>query len=255
MAKFSLPHAPAPRAYGILAPPIPRPLDLVADDVVDPIGGDEEDPVCVLCSRGYLKGLVLCQPLRDLRESILGFVQAFVDSIQHSSGGGGLINARSSTGSLGAASGAALHRFSLVGLFAGINQPNHHTIGHALILLCWAFVVWDSNHSKNSTSAADEKFSTKFSVASRNTLLRFLALFVARFGGVRPLVDILGDVWPLRRGGARIYIPLSPRTHDQVPRCRLQPDQPAPRTPRTSSRSVYTSGRLKAYQLGDQRGT
>src|SRR5215212_8613962 len=98
MAKFSLPHAPAPRAYGILAPPIPRPLDLVADDVVDPIGGDEEDPVCVLCSRGYLKGLVLCQPLRDLRESILGFVQAFVDSIQHSSGGGGLIDARSSTG-------------------------------------------------------------------------------------------------------------------------------------------------------------
>jgi hypothetical protein len=34
------------RAYGTLAPPIPRPLDGVADDVVDSIGGDEEDPVC-----------------------------------------------------------------------------------------------------------------------------------------------------------------------------------------------------------------
>src|SRR5215216_3416605 len=243
------------RAYGILAPPIHRPLDLVADDVVNPIGGDEEDSVCVLYSRGYLKGLVLSQFVRDLRESLLGFVQGFVDSIQHTSGGGRLINTRSSTWGLRAASGGALHRFSLVGLLAGINRPYHHTICHALILLCWAFVVWDSKHSKNSSSAADDKFSTKFSVASRNTLLRFFALFVARFGGVAPLVDILGDVWPLRRGGARIYIPLSPRTHDQVPRCRLQPDQPAPRTPRTSSRSVYTSGRLKAYQLGDQRGT
>src|SRR5215208_3232844 len=131
MAKFSLPRAPAPRAYGILAPPVPRPLDLVADDVVDPIGGDEEDPVCVLCSRGYLKGLVLSQLLGDLRESILGFVQAFVEAIQHTSGGGGLIDARSSTGGLGAASGGALHRFSLVGLLAGINQPYHHTISHS----------------------------------------------------------------------------------------------------------------------------
>src|SRR5215217_7540965 len=111
MAKFSLPHAPAPRAYGILAPPIPRPLDLVADDVVDPIGGDEEDPVCVLCSRSYLEGLILSQFVRDLREGLLGFVQAFIDSIEHTSEGRGLINARSSTWGLGAASGSALHRF------------------------------------------------------------------------------------------------------------------------------------------------
>jgi hypothetical protein len=76
---------------GTLAPPIDRPLDLVADDVVDPIGGDEEGPVCVHCSRGYLKGLVLSQLGRDLRESILGFVQALIDSVHHTSEGWGLI--------------------------------------------------------------------------------------------------------------------------------------------------------------------
>jgi hypothetical protein len=54
--------------YGILAPLIHWPLDLGADDVVDPIGGDEEDPVFVLCSRGYLERLVLSQLVRDLRE-------------------------------------------------------------------------------------------------------------------------------------------------------------------------------------------
>src|SRR5215217_8977945 len=139
MAKFSLPHAPAPRAYGILAPPIPRPLDLGADDVVDPIGGDEEDPVCVLCSRGYLEGLVLSQLVRDLGERLLGFIQAFIDSIQHTSEGWRLINARSSTGGLGASGGGALHRFYLMRLFAGVNQPYHHTISHALILLCFGF--------------------------------------------------------------------------------------------------------------------
>src|SRR5215217_5447550 len=128
------------RAYGTLGPPIDRPLDLVADDVVDPIGGDEEGPVCVLCSRGYLKGLVLSQLLRDLRESILGFVWAFIDSIDHTSEGRGLINARSSTGGLGTASGGALHRFSLVRLLAGIDQPYHHTISHVLILLCCALL-------------------------------------------------------------------------------------------------------------------
>src|SRR5215218_10882615 len=141
MAKFSLPHAPAPRAYGILAPPIPRPLDLVADDVVDPVGGDEEDPVCVLYSRGYLKGLVLSQLLRDLRESSLGFIQAFIDSIHHTSKGGRLVNARSGAWSLGAARGGALHRFFLVRLLAGINQPYHHTVSHALVLLCYASLV------------------------------------------------------------------------------------------------------------------
>src|SRR5215203_6355622 len=128
-------------AQGILTAPIPRPLDVVADDVVYPIGGDEEDPVCVLCSRGYFKRLVLSQLVRDLRESLLGFVQAFIDSIYHTSEGGGLINARSSAGGLGAASGGALPRFLLVRLLAGVNQPYHHTIGHALILLCRAFCM------------------------------------------------------------------------------------------------------------------
>src|SRR5215203_1303826 len=116
----------------LLLVPIPRPLDLVADDVVDSIGRDEEDPVCVLCSRGYLKGLVLSQLVRDLRESLLRFIQAFIDSIQHTSEGGGLIHARSSTGSLGAASSGALHRFWLVRLLARINQPYHHTVGHGI---------------------------------------------------------------------------------------------------------------------------
>src|SRR5215210_5639034 len=128
------------RSYRTLAPPIHRPLDLVADDVVDPIGGDEENPVCVLYSRGYLEGLILSQSVRDLREGLLGFVQAFIDSIHHTSEGGRLINARSSTWGLGAASGSALHRFWLVRLLAGVNQPYHHTISHALILLCWAFL-------------------------------------------------------------------------------------------------------------------
>src|SRR5215217_8100113 len=127
-------------AQGILTAPIPRPLDLVADDIVDSMDGDEEDPVCVLCSRGYFKRLVLSQFVRDLRESLLGFVQAFIDSIHHPSEGRGLINARSSTGGLGAPSGGALHRFCLVRLLAGVNQPYHHTVSHALILLCWAFL-------------------------------------------------------------------------------------------------------------------
>jgi hypothetical protein len=69
---------------------------------------------------------------RDLRESILGFIQAFIDSIHHTSEGGGLINPRGSTGGQGAASGGALHRLFLVGLLAGVNQPYHHTISHAL---------------------------------------------------------------------------------------------------------------------------
>jgi hypothetical protein len=43
----------------------------------------------------------------------------------------------------------------------------------------------------------------KFSVASRITLLNLLALFVATFGGVTPMVDNLRDVRPPRRGGAR----------------------------------------------------
>src|SRR5215217_927775 len=126
--------------YGTLAPLIHRPLDLGADNVVDPIGGDEEDPVCVLWCGAYLKRLVLSQLVRDLREGLLGFIQAFIDSIHHTSEGRGLINARSSTGGLGAASGGALHRFCLVRLLAGVNQPYHHTISHALILLCWAFL-------------------------------------------------------------------------------------------------------------------
>jgi hypothetical protein len=43
----------------------------------------------------------------------------------------------------------------------------------------------------------------KFSVTSRNTLLRFLALFVAKFDSVTPMVDNLRDVRPPRRGEAR----------------------------------------------------
>src|SRR5829696_391574 len=42
--------------------------------------------------------------------------------------------------------------------------------------------VSGSNHSKNSSSGTDEKFSPKSSVASRNVLLYLLALFVAMFG-------------------------------------------------------------------------
>src|SRR5215212_5429197 len=99
------------------------------------MNGDEEGPVCVLCSRSYLKGLVLSQLVGDLREGLLGFIQAFVDSIDHTSEGGGLINTRSSAWSLGAPSGSALHCCSLMRLLAGINQPYHHTISHALILL------------------------------------------------------------------------------------------------------------------------
>src|SRR5215203_5560268 len=140
LPSFSLRSCPM-RSYRTLAPPIHRPLDGVADDVVNPIGGDEEDPVCVLSSGGYLQGLVLSQLLRDLRESLLGFIQAFIDSIHHTSEGGGLINARSSTRGLGTASGGALHRFSLMRLLAWVNQPYHHTMSHALTLLCCAFCV------------------------------------------------------------------------------------------------------------------
>src|SRR5215211_4120163 len=104
------------------------------------MGGDEGDPVCVLWSRAYLEGLVLSELLRDLREGLLGFIQAFINSIHHTSEGRRLINARSSTGGLGAASGGALHRFSLMRLLAGVNQPYHHTISHALILLCFGFL-------------------------------------------------------------------------------------------------------------------
>jgi hypothetical protein len=42
-----------------------------------------------LCSRGYLKGLVLLQLVRALRESILGFIEAFVNSLHHTSKSGG----------------------------------------------------------------------------------------------------------------------------------------------------------------------
>src|SRR5215212_3345720 len=83
----------------LLLVPIPRTLYIGADDVVDPMGGDEGDPVCVLCSRGYLEGLVLSELGGDLREGLLGFIQAFIDSIHHTSEGGGLINSRSCTGS------------------------------------------------------------------------------------------------------------------------------------------------------------
>jgi hypothetical protein len=58
--------------------------------------------------------------------------------------------------------------------------------------------VSDSNHSKNSSSGADEKFSTKFGVTSRNTLLRYLALFVATFGGVIPMADNLREMFGRR---------------------------------------------------------
>jgi hypothetical protein len=120
------------REFKPLLMPIHRPLYIITDDVVDPVGGDDEDPVCVLRSRRYLKRLVLSQLLRDLREGLLGFVQAFVDPIHHASEGWWLVNARSGTGSLGAPRGGALHRLLLVGLLAGINQPYHHAISHML---------------------------------------------------------------------------------------------------------------------------
>src|SRR5215208_331186 len=84
--------------------------------------------------------LEISEFVRDLRESLLGFIQALIDSVHHSSEGRGLINTRSGTGGLRAASGGALHRFRLVCLLAGGNQPYHHTISHALFLLCWAFL-------------------------------------------------------------------------------------------------------------------
>src|SRR5215210_9300613 len=133
------PLLPCEVAYEGLAPPIHRPLDLVADDVVDPIGGDQEGPVCVLCSRGYLERLILAQLVRDLGERLPGFIESFIDSIHHTSESRGLINAGSGTGSLGAASGGALHRFWLVRLLAWVDQPYHHTISHALILLYSVF--------------------------------------------------------------------------------------------------------------------
>ena len=61
------------REFMPLLVPIHRPLYIITDDVVDPVGGDDEDPVCVLRSRRYLKRLVLSQLLRDLREGLLGF--------------------------------------------------------------------------------------------------------------------------------------------------------------------------------------
>src|SRR5919199_1037455 len=125
----------------LLLAPIHGPLYTVTDDIVHPVGGDEEDPVCVLWSQRYLKGLILSQLVRDLRESILRFVQAFVDSIYYASKGGWLVNARSSTGGLLATCSGALHRLFLMCLLAGINQPYHHTVGHALILLCCAFCM------------------------------------------------------------------------------------------------------------------
>jgi hypothetical protein len=65
--------SPSLLAYETLAPPIHRPLYIITDDVVHPVGWDEEDPVCMLWFRGYLEGLVLSQLLRDLGEDLLGF--------------------------------------------------------------------------------------------------------------------------------------------------------------------------------------
>src|SRR5215207_8006725 len=114
--------------------PIHGPLYIVTDDVVHPVGGDEKDPECGLITRRYLQRLVLSQRVRYLREGLLGFLQAFIDSIHHTSEGGGLINARSGTGGVGATRGGALHRSFLVRLLARVNQPYHHAIGHTLIL-------------------------------------------------------------------------------------------------------------------------
>ena len=47
------------------------------------VGSDEKDPVCVLWSRRCLKERVLSQLTRNLRENILGYVQAFVESIYY----------------------------------------------------------------------------------------------------------------------------------------------------------------------------
>src|SRR5215217_1631767 len=131
-----------------LATPILWPLYRVTDDVVHPVCGDEEYPVCVLRARGYLQRLVLSECVRDLRESLLGFLQAFVDSIHNPSEGRGLVNARSGTWGLSASCSGTLHSFLLVRLLARVNQPDHHAIGHALILLVYVGLC-DSNHSKN----------------------------------------------------------------------------------------------------------
>src|SRR5215208_6629593 len=115
--------------------PIHGPLYIVTDDVVHPVGGDEKDPDCGLITRCYLQRLVLSQRVRYLREGLLGFLQAFIDSIHHTSEGGGLINARSGTGGVGATRGGALHRFFLVRLLARLDQPYHHAIGHTPLIL------------------------------------------------------------------------------------------------------------------------
>src|SRR5215212_3894379 len=111
--------------------PIHGPLYIVTDDVVHPVCRDEKDPDCRLITRCYLQRLVLSQRVRYLREGLLGFLQAFIDSIHHTSEGGGLINTRSGTGSVGATRGGALHRSFLVRLLARLDQPYHHAIGHA----------------------------------------------------------------------------------------------------------------------------
>src|SRR5215203_2963221 len=62
------------------------------------MGGDEYDPVCVLYSRGYLKWLVLSQLVGDLREGLLGFIEPLIDSIDHSSEGGGSLTPEAAPG-------------------------------------------------------------------------------------------------------------------------------------------------------------
>src|SRR5829696_3844111 len=127
--------------------PIHRPLYIVTDDVVHPVCRDEEDPDCGLITRCYLQRLVLSQRVRYLREGLPGFLQAFIDSIHHTSEGRGLINARSGTGGVGATRGGTLHRFFLVRLLARLDQPYHHAIGHTHYPPCCG--LYDRYHSKN----------------------------------------------------------------------------------------------------------
>src|SRR5215216_1461303 len=80
--------------------PIHGPLYIVTDDVVHPVGGDEKDPECGLITRRYLQRLVLSQRVRYLREGLLGFLQAFIDSIHHTSEGGGSLTPEAAPGAL-----------------------------------------------------------------------------------------------------------------------------------------------------------
>ena len=93
--------------------PIHGPLYIVTDDVVHPVGGDEEDPDCGLITRRYLQRLVLSQRVRYLRERLLSFLQAFIDSIHHTS----------------VAEAAGMSQRAIVDLETNRREPHPSTLG------------------------------------------------------------------------------------------------------------------------------